>query len=174
MNKLHVYTGTGKGKTTAAMGLMLRSLGHGNAALAAQFMKDGTSGELAALRQLPGAVVVTAPPMVGFTFTMNEAQLRETARLQTAFVRDVLDAIAAHRPKTIVLDELGEAAAAGLVPREAAEQLIDAALQCGETVVTGYHMPDWLEERADYLSRILAVKHPFDTEGLPARQGVEW
>ena len=156
------------------MGLMLRSLGHGNTALAAQFMKDGSSGELAALRQLPGAVVVTAPPMIGFTFTMNEAQLRETARQQTAFVRDVLDAIAAHHPKTIVLDELGEAVFTSLVPQEAAERLINAALQSGETVVTGYDMPNWLEERADYPSRIQAVKHPYETEGLPARQGVEW
>ena len=48
--KLHVYTGDGKGKTTAAMGLALRSLGHGRRVLIAQFLKDGRSGELAALR----------------------------------------------------------------------------------------------------------------------------
>ena len=70
MNKLHVYTGPGKGKTTAAMGLALRSLGHGNAVLVAQFMKRANSGELAALRRL-NACVLTAPPISGFTFRMD-------------------------------------------------------------------------------------------------------
>ena len=174
MNKLHVYTGDGQGKTTAAMGLALRSLGHGNTALIAQFMKTGNSGELLALRQLPGAVVITAPPIQGFTFAMDEAQKRETARQQTAFIQDALDAIAAHRPQMIVLDELSEAVADGLVPDDAAERLVSAALSSGETAVTGYHMPAWLLQRADYVSRIQAVKHPYATERLPARKGVEW
>ena len=174
MNRLHVYTGDGKGKTTAAMGLALRSLGHGNTVLVAQFMKAGNSGELIALRWMPGAVVMTAPPLQGFTFQMNAAQLQEAARQQTAFIQDALDAIAAHHPQMIVLDELGEAVADGLVPDSAAEQLVNAALQSGETAVTGYHMPGWLLQRADYLSRIQAVRHPFETERLPARKGVEW
>ena len=174
MNRLHVYTGNGQGKTTAAMGLALRSLGHGNTALIAQFMKTGSSGELIALRTLPGAVVMTAQPIQGFTFAMDDAQMRETARQQTAFIQAVLDAVAAHHPRMIVLDELGEAAADGLVPDSAAERLIDAALQAGETAVTGYHMPEWMIQRADYVSRILAVKHPYETERLPARKGVEW
>ena len=174
MNKLHVYTGDGKGKTSAAMGLALRSLGHGSAVLVAQFMKTGNSGELAALRMLPGTTVITAPPIQGFTFAMDEAQLRETARQQTAFVQDVLDAIAHDQPRTVVLDELGEAAADGLVPQAAAQALVDAALLSGETAVTGYHMPEWLLLRGDYVTRMQAVKHPYETERLPAREGVEW
>ena len=60
------------------------------------------------------------------------------------------------------------------VPDSAAERLIDAALQAGETAVTGYHMPEWMIQRADYVSVIQAEKHPFDTEGLAAREGIEW
>ncbi len=174
MNRLHVYTGGGQGKTSAAMGLALRSLGHGNAVLVAQFMKTGNSGELTALRKLPGAVVITAPPIQGFTFNMTDAQRLETARQQTAFVQEAMEAIRAHTPKTIVLDELGVAAALGMVPDDAAQALVDAALAAGETAVTGHPMPAWLEQRADYLSRIQSEKHPYDTEGLPAREGVEW
>ncbi len=174
MNRLHVYTGEGQGKTSAAMGLALRSLGHGNAVLVAQFMKTGNSGELIALRKLPGVLVLTAPPIQGFTFAMDDAQKQETARQQTAFAQEAMEAIRAHAPKTIVLDELGVAAALGMVPDGAAQALVDAALAAGETAVTGNPMPAWLTQRADYLSRIQSEKHPYDTEGLPAREGVEW
>ncbi|HSK69145.1 MAG TPA: cob(I)yrinic acid a,c-diamide adenosyltransferase, partial [Candidatus Limnocylindria bacterium] len=69
---LHVYTGDGKGKTTAAMGLALRVLGHGGKALLAQFMKDGTSGELASLASLAGAEVFPGLRMDGFIWRMGE------------------------------------------------------------------------------------------------------
>ena len=173
MNKLHVYTGPGKGKTTAAMGLALRSLGHGNAALVAQFMKRANSGELAALRKL-NACVLTAPPISGFTFRMDAETQVKTAAEQTALIPEILRKIAEIAPKTIVLDELGIALTTGMVAREDAEKLIDAALISGETAVTGRSVPDWLLERADYVSRIQADKHPYATEKLPARKGVEW
>lgn len=173
MNKLHVYTGPGKGKTTAAMGLALRSLGHGNAVLVAQFMKRANSGELAALRKL-NACVLTAPPIAGFTFRMDAETQVKTAAEQTALIPEILRKIAEIAPKTIVLDELGIALTTGMVAREDAEKLIDAALASGETAVTGRNVPDWLLERADYVSRIQADKHPYATEKLPARKGVEW
>ena len=174
MNKLHVYTGDGKGKTTAAMGLALRSLGHGPTVLVAQFMKTGNSGELRALRSLEGAVVMTAEPVQGFTFAMSDDQKRLTKAQQTAFAEAVIAAIAEKRPKTVVLDELGIALSCGMLDDETALRLIDRALEYGETVVTGRRMPAWLEEKADYLSRIAAEKHPYQTEKLPARENVEW
>ena len=174
MNRLHVYTGNGKGKTTAAMGLALRSLGHGNAVLVAQFMKTGNSGELAALRRFENAEVMTAEPVKGFTFRMDEAQKALTRGQQTAFAAAVTEAVARLRPVTIVLDEMGIALTAGMLEEAAARALLEAALASGETVVTGRSVPPWLEERADYLSRITAEKHPYMSERLPAREGVEW
>ncbi|MBR4443167.1 MAG: cob(I)yrinic acid a,c-diamide adenosyltransferase [Clostridia bacterium] len=174
MNKLHVYAGEGKGKTTAAMGLALRSLGHGNRVLVAQFMKKGNSGELAALRTFENAVTITAEPVKGFTFRMSEDELSLTRAQQTAFARRAAEKIADWQPATVVLDELGMALALNLVDETEARRLIDAALASGETVVTGRSAPVWLAERADYLSRIMAEKHPYAAEGLPARKGVEW
>ena len=174
MNKLHVYTGEGKGKTTAAMGLALRSLGHGNTVLVAQFMKRGNSGELIALKRFENAAVMTAPPIKGFTFRMDEAQKALTRAEQTEFARAVIGQIAAIRPATIVLDELGIALTTGMLDEETAHQLLDAALDSGETAATGRIVPAWLADKADYLSRIAAEKHPYASEGLPARKGVEW
>ncbi|MBR6187044.1 MAG: cob(I)yrinic acid a,c-diamide adenosyltransferase [Clostridia bacterium] len=174
MNKLHVYRGGGKGKTTAAMGLALRALGHGFPVLVAQWMKRGDSGELSALQTFPRARVLSAPPMRGFTYQMDQALLSLTAKEQSAFAAGLLPEIEQARPRMIVLDELGAALVLGLVEEETARALIDAALQTGETVVTGYQAPPWLEARADYLTDFSALRHPYETEGLKARQGIEW
>lgn len=174
MNKLHLYTGDGKGKTTAAMGLALRALGHGRRVLVGQFVKDGRSGELAALRQLTGAIVMPCPPMEGFTFSMTEAERAAAVRAQGEYLQALRWTIAETQPDCIVLDELAMAASLGMVSQEDAQLLIDEALTHGETVVTGYYAPAWLRERADYLTLLQAERHPYQSEQLPAREGVEW
>ena len=171
--RLHVYTGDGKGKTTAAMGLALRAAGHGMRVLAAQFMKRGESGELEGLRRL-GVRVLTAPPVEGFTFRMTPEELARTREEQCAFADALREEIEALQPDLVVLDELAVAAALELVDRPRAEALIDAALRTAETAVTGRNAPDWLLGRAAYVSRIAAEKHPYAGEKLPARKGVEW
>ena len=173
-NRLHVYTGDGKGKTTAAMGLALRSLGHGRRVLIAQFLKDGSSGELQALERLDGALVFRTQPLSGFVFRMTAAERARAAQAQTEQALRLAEEIRREKPAMAVLDELGEAVWLEMVTPEAARALIDAALECAETVVTGRDVPEWLLERADYASRISAERHPFQTEGLPAREGVEW
>ena len=69
---------------------------------------------------------------------------------------------------------MGIALTAGMLDEAAARALLDEALATGETVVTGRSAPEWLTEKADYLSRIAAEKHPYAGEGLPAREGIEW
>ena len=173
-NNLHVYTGDGKGKTTAAMGLALRSLGHGNRVLVAQFMKNGISGELKALKTFRNAIVMAAPPVKGFLSKMDKEEIQQTAESQRAFAREVIGMIKRENPQTVILDELNVALDKGMLDENAAQTLLDAALACGETVSTGRNAPAWLCERADYLSRISAEKHPYVTRKLPARKGVEW
>lgn len=173
-HKLHLYTGTGKGKTTAAMGLALRALGHGQRVLIAQFMKDGRSGELTSLTQLPGATVYPAKPFTGFTFTMTPEQLAQARQEQNAQAVDLAGLIQRTQPQTVILDELAMAVSAGLVEERTARALLETALSCAETVVTGYSAPAWLHELCDYVSVISAEKHPYADEGLAAREGVEW
>ena len=174
MNKLHLYMGDGKGKTTAAMGLALRGLGHGRRVLVAQFMKRGDSGELIALRKFDDARVMTAEPIRGFTFRMDQAQRDKTRMEQTAFALSVMEEIESFRPETVVLDEIGMALDTGMLDGDMARRLIDKALSFAETVTTGRRAPEWLMDRADYLSRIEADRHPYATEGLTARKGIEW
>ena len=174
MNKLHVYTGEGKGKTTAAMGLALRAAGHGRRVLVAQFMKRGNSGELIALGKFENVRVMTAKPIKGFTSRMDAAEKQAARMEQTAFALEAEEAISKWQPETVILDELGMALSLSMADEDSCRRLIESALSSGETVITGRHVPEWLLQKADYLSRIAAEKHPYITEKLPARKGVEW
>ena len=172
--RLHLYYGDGKGKTSAGMGLALRALGHGKRALIAQFMKTGQSGELNALRLIPGATVFDMKPVQGFLFRMTEEERARTIAEQNQEAVRLRQTIEVEKPDLILLDELAVAWAHGVVSEENGIALVNAALAYGETAVTGRDAPDWLREHADYVSHIIAERHPYDTEGLTAREGVEW
>ena len=170
---LHVYTGDGKGKTTAAMGLALRMLGHGKPVLIAQFMKDGTSGELNSLGRFENAHIYEGARMQGFIWRMTPPQLEQARQAHREAADSLLNVIHALRPELTILDELCVALATRLLTLEDAFRLTDTALLYGDAVVTGRNAPEALLERADYVSRIEAVKHPFD-QGQKAREGIEW
>jgi len=172
-NCLHLYTGNGKGKTTAAMGLALRMLGHGEKVLIAQFMKDGTSGEIKALAAFPEARVFEGARMHGFIWRMEESQLSKARQDMAGAVAALEAEIRAFAPRLTVLDELAVALAMRLLQEEDARRLIDTALEYGDTVVTGRYAGDTLRQQADYISRIEAEKHPFE-EGQQARRGIEF
>lgn len=170
---LHLYTGNGKGKTSAAMGLALRMLGHRRQVLIAQFLKDGTTGELAAIKAFKEVTVFDGLLMKGFVHTKTPRQQEEERQRLKEGIDMLIRMIEEIKPALTVLDELNVALSMGLVHREDALRLIDAALKYGDTAVTGRNAPENLVEKADYVSRIEAVKHPFDA-GIPAREGIEW
>lgn len=172
-NRLHLYTGDGKGKTTASFGLALRALGHGKRVMIAQFLKSGTSGELDGAKTFENAFVVKVPATEKFTYQMTKEELEEEKARQKAEVYFLIDKIDELRPETIILDELAVCAGIGLISEDDMWKLINKALSFGETVVTGRYAPESLLEKADYVSEIVKRKHPFD-KGIPARKGVEW
>lgn len=173
-NRLHLYMGDGKGKTTAAMGLALRALGHGRRVLVAQFLKDGRSGELTALKTFETCNVYAAKPLSGFVFRMSEEEKAEAMREQNGQAEALCEIIRQLKPQMTVIDELALAAQMGMVSEENARSLIEEALAFGECVVTGRSAPEWLCRRADYVSVISAARHPYHTEGLAAREGIEY
>lgn len=163
---IHVYTGEGKGKTTASVGLCVRAAGRGLSVLFMQFLKDDGSGEVSILRTVPGVTVVHSPVCFGFSFRMTEEQKRETAK---AFDR-MLDRALRTDAFLIVLDEVICALNAGMIGREKLESVLEK--DC-EIVLTGRGAPAWLIDRADYVSDITKRKHPFD-RGIRARPGIEF
>ncbi|MDO4549247.1 MAG: cob(I)yrinic acid a,c-diamide adenosyltransferase [Clostridia bacterium] len=170
---MHLYTGDGKGKTTAAMGLALRALGGGFRVLVAQFMKNGRSGELEALRHFPNAFVIETPPMNKFSFNMNAEEKREARARQAEKLGEMRETILEIRPELMVFDELAIAVHLDMISEGDMWRLIETGLACGEVVVTGRYAPASLIARADYVSEIVKRAHPFD-RGVKARKGVEW
>ncbi len=163
---IQVYVGDGKGKTTASIGLSIRAAGHGFNVLFMQFLKDDSSGEISVLRSIPSIEVIHCPVNYGFTFQMTEDQKKETAQeydkmLDKAIEADVF---------LIVLDEAIHALNAGLINQEKLERLLHK--NC-EIVLTGRNAPEWLTDRADYVSDIQKIKHPYD-RGVQARIGIEF
>ncbi len=164
---VHIYYGDGKGKTTAAMGLALRMAGHGGRVVIAQFLKGADSGERRALEQLNNVRVLAVPQQLPFSFQLTEEQ-RAVERDRYA---QMLSRLAEEPWNLLVLDEVCDAVAAGLVDEERVLPLLDGAV--GEVVLTGHRVPECFLVRADYVTRMEKQRHPFD-RGQAARPGVEW
>ena len=164
---LHLYWGDGKGKTTAAMGLALRALGHGRRVVVLQFLKDGTSGEIALLRRC--GAEVHACPNAKFTWLMTEAERTGARQHNTAALRAALDTPL----DLLVLDEACAACRHQLVDEALLRQAAAMAKQGREVVLTGRDPAPWMQEAADYSTELRAVRHPY-TQGIPAREGIEY
>lgn len=167
---LHIYHGNGKGKTTAATGLAVRAAGHGLQVGFSQFLKDGTSGECAVLRTIPGIHLFPTMAKVTFTFAMTEAQRKEAE----TFYFSLLEQIAAARElDLVILDEALDVVNAGLLPLNALLDLIRNRPENQEMVLTGRNPAPALLELADYVTETRMEKHPYQN-GIPAREGIEW
>ena len=164
---LHLYWGNGKGKTTAAMGLALRALGHGRRVEVVQFLKDGTSGEIAPLRA--AGATVYACPNAKFTWLMDEAD-KAQAREASA---QALSRALAEPFDLLVLDEACAALKSNILDESLLRQAVALAKNGREVVVTGRDPAPWLQEAADYSTEMQMHKHPY-TEGVAAREGVEY
>lgn len=164
---LHLYWGNGKGKTTAAMGLALRALGHGRRVVVVQLLKDGTSGEIAPLRAAGAAVY--ACPNAKFTWLMDEA---DKAAAREASARALGQALA-EPFDLLVLDEACAALKSGILDEALLRRAVAFAKNGREVVLTGRDPAPWLQEAADYSTEMRAHKHPY-ADGVAAREGVEY
>lgn len=166
---LQVYTGDGKGKTTAAMGLALRAAGRGLAVLIVQFAKARPTGEVEALRRFSPQVEVRQFGTGSFITGKPSAADIAAAREGLACARA---AAASGTWDLLVLDEANVAVRLGLFPVDELLALVDAAGGRMEIVVTGRGADPRLLERADLVTEMREVRHYF-ARGVEARTGIE-
>ena len=169
--KVHVYTGDGKGKTTASLGLALRTLGIGGRVFYAQFIKGPRgSSEFEALKRFGDSFVHRA---FGAGRFVKGAPSEEDVALAKAGLAEAAEAMASGKYALVVLDELNCAVSAGLLDAGEAAAAIAARHPSTEVAVTGRGVPAEIAEMADLISEVRKVKHYID-DGVKARRGVEF
>ncbi len=168
---LIVYTGPGKGKTTAAMGMVLRAVGHGMSVGVVQFIKGAM--ESAERRVLAGFPQVRFHALgEGFTWLVQDRERdMATAARAWAVARDL---VADPEVSLVVLDELNVILKYGYLDLDEVLSVLAARPPMTHVVVTGRHAPAALVEQADLVSEIRAVKHPFKSQGVKAQSGIEF
>ncbi len=167
---LMVYTGTGKGKSTAGFGTILRALGHGYKVGVVQFIKGAWStGEQAALGKFENLVRYEVMGE-GFTWETQDKQ-RDIAKAHEAWAV-ALEMLADASYKLVLLDELNIVLRYDYLPLD--EVLAALAKRKQHTIVTGRNAPQGLIDAADLVTEMKLIKHPFREQGIKAQEGIEF
>jgi len=165
-----VNTGNGKGKTTAAMGLLFRAWGRNMKVIMLQFIKHSTAnfGEQRAAQKI--GIEIRA---MGDGFTWRSKDLDESADLARAHWEDCKKIIAAGEHDVIVLDEFTYPLHYGWIPVEEVIQVLRDRPEMQHIIITGRHAPVALVEFADLVTEMNVVKHPYQS-GIKAQPGIEF
>jgi cob(I)alamin adenosyltransferase len=166
---VHVYTGNGKGKTTAALGLCLRAVGAGFRVYMAQFMKSGDYSELKALKRLGPQVTIE---QFGTGRFVRGKPSEEDRRVAMQGFDAATSALASGDYKMVILDESMVALHQGLLTREQILVWIDMRPEAVELVLTGRNAPPEIIAKVDLVTDMREVKHYFQN-GVTARVGIE-
>ncbi|MBI4214102.1 MAG: cob(I)yrinic acid a,c-diamide adenosyltransferase [Chloroflexi bacterium] len=168
---VHVITGNGKGKTSAAFGLGLRAVGHGLRVFAAQFMKgDERYGEFLSVQFLPNFTLQRFG--TGGLVDMHHPSTEDKAEAARG-IAAARQAMASRSYEVVILDEINVVVAWKLAPLEDVVSLITEKPTGVELVLTGRYAPLALMERADYVTMLGQKKHPY-ARGIVARQGIDY
>ncbi|MBK7141554.1 MAG: cob(I)yrinic acid a,c-diamide adenosyltransferase [bacterium] len=171
---LIVYTGDGKGKTTAALGMCVRAVGYNWNICLIQFVKGSWKyGELKGLKRLEPNVElhVIGEGFVGILDDQKSfEEHREAARNGVALA---LEKLRSGQYPLVILDELNVAYSLGLVTQDELEEIVAARDPLKNLVITGRGASDWLKERADLVTEMREIKHPYQ-KGILAQKGVDW
>ncbi len=166
------YSGDGKGKTTAAVGLAVRAAGAGRKVIFTQFLKDGSSSETAVLSRTDNIELCVCRRRFGFFAGMTEEEKRQAVLAYSALLDKAFQKAAAGAG-LLVLDEAVSACRHGIIDETKLIELIQNRPEKLEIALTGRNPSGRLCAIADYISEIQKIRHPFD-RGVAARKGIEY
>lgn len=187
---IQVYTGNGKGKTTAAIGLAIRSLGAGHSVYFMQFMKSLAYSEQRILEEMPNILLETTgkPFFIAEEGTMDKSSKdllgdsvvvfpkghppKDYVDLLSKGLQKAIRAALSGKYNLIILDEVNVALFFGLLSQKQMEAFLQALPSETELVCTGRNAPKWLLEHADLITEMKEIRHYY-SKGVYARKGIE-
>ncbi len=168
---IQVYTGNGKGKTTAALGLALRAVGHGLKVLMIQFMKGNAQyGEMESAKKLAPYLIIKQVGRETFV-SKSHPDPKDLQSAQEGFGM-AKKAIRNKEYNIVILDEINLAVDYGLIPITEILHLIDSKPEEIELILTGRNVRREILEKADLVTEMIDRKHYYE-KGVPAREGIE-
>ena len=166
---IHLYTGNGKGKTTAAIGLAIRAAGHGMKTYIGQFMKGQVYGELKVLNDHPFITI----EQYGDTKCIRKEDVTQTHIDQARLgLKKVSDAMLSGQYDILVMDEINVTVWFGLLEVEDVLDVLAQRTENVEVILTGRNAPEELIKAADLVTEMKEIKHYY-TKGVLARDGIE-
>ena len=168
---VHIYTGDGKGKTTAATGLAVRALGRGQRVLFAHFLKpaEPKSGEDLLFDRLDNIHLLTS----GVGVIASKATPEEVAESVAKAFTEIRRLVESEAFDLVILDEMNLVLHKGYLPLAELQHFIETRPAGLNLVLTGRYAPEEVKQLADLVTVMQKEKHPYD-QGIPAREGIEY
>lgn len=168
---IQIYTGNGKGKTTAAIGMAVRAAGHGYRTYIGQFLKGRTYGELTSLAKLSSLIVVRQFGRNAFVHVDKNPDPRDIAKAEEG-LRCCREAILSGTFHLVILDEINIAVYFNLISEDKVLELLAEKPEGVELVLTGRYAPESFIKQADLVTEMKEIKHYY-TRKVAARDGIE-
>ena len=168
---VHLYTGNGKGKTTAAIGLVVRAAGTGMHVLFLQFMKNGRFGEIAAFESLSGNITAEQYGSASFYTPPDSSYIEHRGFAKKGYDR-AFAAVRSGEYQLVILDEIINALSLNLLTYDEVLSLISQKAGPVELVLTGRNAPTDLYEHCSLVTDMPEIKHYYSS-GINARDGIE-
>jgi len=165
-----LFTGNGKGKTTAALGAAMRAVGHGTSVFMIQFMKGRLYGEIAASSQLDG-MVIEQHGRDEFVDPKNPDPV-DVELAQKGWAR-ALEIVEKENPGMLILDEINVAVSFGLIQEGKVQEFIRNRPSGLDVILTGRYAPEGFIALADTVTEMREIKHHYN-DGVQMRKGIEY
>lgn len=170
---IHIYTGDGKGKTTAAVGQGTRTSGGGYKVLMTQFLKGDDTGELYSIEKMaPNFEIKRFASIKNFYRNLDEAGRQQVQQEANDGIKFIQTALEEECYNLIIMDEIMAVLYLEIIPVEVVVNLLKNKPEHVEMILTGRNAPEELIQLADYVTEMKMIKHPFQ-QGIYARKGIE-